>query len=295
MRDAGESYYKTYENIKKEYNGLPFINAEINRVLGDDMLHLFLQLYTLLYADDTIVLAESPSQLQCALNSVKDYCEANFLKINLTKTKIIIFSRGKIRNFPEFFYGNEKVEIVDDYIYLGVTINYNGSFTKAINKQITQARKAMFSLLTKARRLQLPIDLQLELFDKTVLPVLLYGCEVWGCANISDIEVFYRYFLKIILRLGKSTPNCMVYGETGTKPLQYKVDKQMLSFWIKVSEDKDSKIAKNIYSIMYRLQNAGNYSFPWLSRIKSILDNSGNSFLWEQQFDFDTKLHIKSH
>ena len=284
-------YINDFESyIKKEYNGLPFINAEINRVLGDDMLHLFLQLYTLLYADDTIVLAESPSQLQCALNSVKDYCEANFLKINLTKTKIIIFSRGKIRNFPEFFYGNEKVEIVDDYIYLGVTINYNGSFTKAINKQITQARKAMFSLLTKARRLQLPIDLQLELFDKTVLPVLLYGCEVWGCANISDIEVFYRYFLKIILRLGKSTPNCMVYGETGTKPLQYKVEKQMLSFWIKVSEDKDSKIAKNIYSIMYRLQNAGNYSFPWLSRIKSILDNSGNSFLWEQQFDFETKL-----
>ena len=284
-------YINDFESyIKKEYDGLPFINSEIDRLLGDDMVHLYLQLYTLLYADDTIILAESPSQLQSALNSVKEYCEKNFLKINLTKTKIIVFSRGKIRIIPEFFYGNEKIEVVDDYIYLGVTINYNGSFTKAINKQITQARKAMFSLVTKARRLQLPVDLQLELFDFTVLPVLLYGCEVWGCANISDVEIFYRFFLKYVLRLGKSTPNCMIYGETGTLPLQYKIEKRILSFWIKVSEDKDSKIAKNIYSIMYRFQNTGNYSFQWLNKVKSILDNAGHSYLWEQQNQIETKL-----
>ena len=47
------------------------------------------------------------------------------------------------------------------------------------------------------------------------------------------------------LKLGKSTPNCMVYGETGTLPLQHKIEKRILSFWIKISEDKDSKIAKN--------------------------------------------------
>ena len=171
--------------LKNHYDGLPFINVEIDRLLGDDMIHLYLQLYILLYADDTIVLAESPSQLQCAIDSVRNYCAANFLKVNLTKTKIIVFSRGKIRNIPELFYGNEKIEVVDDYVYLGVTINYNGSFTKAINKQVTQARKAMFSLVTKSRRLQLPVDLQLELFDKTVLPVLLYGCEVWYFTDFS--------------------------------------------------------------------------------------------------------------
>ena len=38
----------------------------------------------------------------------------------------------------------------------------------------------------------LSVELQIEMFDKTVLPILLYGSEVWGCANISDIEVFYR-------------------------------------------------------------------------------------------------------
>ena len=286
-------YINDFESyIKQEYDGLPFINIEIDRILGDNMVHLYLQLYTLLYADDTIILAESPHQLQYALNSVKKYCDANFLKINMTKTKVIVFSRGKIRILPEFFYGNEKIEVVDDYIYLGVTINYNGSFTKAINKQTTQARKAMFSMLSKARRLQLPIDIQLELFDKTVLPVLLYGSEVWGCSNISDIEVFYKFFLKTILKLGRSTPNCMVYGETGTLPLKCKIEKRMLSFWIKVSEDNISKIAKNMYNIMYRFQTAGNYSFPWLNKITSILENCGYRNLFDHQDQYITKIPI---
>ena len=36
--------------------------------------------------------------------------------------------------------------------------------------------------------MHLSIDLQLELFDKLVKPILLYGCEVWGFGNIEVIE-----------------------------------------------------------------------------------------------------------
>ena len=286
-------YLNDFESyVSQEYEGLAFVSSEASRVLGDDVLEMYLRLYILLYADDTIVLAESPTQLQHAINSVKDYCDKNFLKLNLTKTKIIVFSRGKIRNIPEFFYGEEQVEVVDDYVYLGVKFNYNGSFTKAMEKQIDQARKAMFSMLTKARRLQLPVDIQIDLFDKTVLPILLYGSEVWGSGNISDVEVFYRKFLKIILKVGKSTPNCMVYGETGKLPLQLNISKRMVSFWLKISEDKPKKIATKFYNIMLRLQNTGEYDFKWLNKVKSILVSTGYGNLWEMQDQYDTKYPI---
>ena len=289
-------YLNDFESyVSQEYGGLTFVSKETSRVLDDDVLEMYLRLYILLYADDTIVLAESPIELQNALNSVKDYCEKNFLKLNLTKTKVIVFSRGKIRNIPEFFYGEEQVEVVDDYVYLGVKFNYNGSFTKAMEKQIDQARKAMFSMITKARRLQLPVDIQIELFDKTVLPVLLYGSEVWGCANISDIEVFYRKFLKIILKVGKSTPNCIVYGETGKLPLQLTIFNRIVSFWLKISEDKNKKIATKFYKIMLKLQIAGEYDFKWLNKVQSILVSTGYSNLWEMQDQYDTKYQISKN
>ena len=74
-----------------------------------------------------------------------------------------------------FTFGDSELEVVRRrliYTYLGVTINYNGHFKKAtsISKQVCQARRGMFSLLGKIRRLQLPMDIASDLFDKLVLP-----------------------------------------------------------------------------------------------------------------------------
>ena len=45
-------------------------------------------MYTLLYADDTLVFAESPEDMQLALNEVSDYCNRWGLSINPTKTNV---------------------------------------------------------------------------------------------------------------------------------------------------------------------------------------------------------------
>ena len=82
----------------------------------------------LLYADDTIVLAECPEDLRRALDMLKIYCEFWGLDINVRKTKVMIFSRGKIREMPKFNFNEETVDVVWDYKYLGVKFNYNNKF-----------------------------------------------------------------------------------------------------------------------------------------------------------------------
>ena len=59
--------------VSRKYNGLSFISAEIDRILSDEDLEFFIRFYVLLYADDTVVMAETPSQLQSALDSVSEY------------------------------------------------------------------------------------------------------------------------------------------------------------------------------------------------------------------------------
>ena len=46
-----------------------------------------------------------------------------------------------------------------------------------------ERRKAMNLLYKRIRNLNLPIDLQIKLFDHTIAPILLYGCEIWGYPN----------------------------------------------------------------------------------------------------------------
>ena len=104
----------------------------------------------------------------------------------------MIFSRGKVIRFPTFMNSHHIIEVVSDYIYLGDKMNYNNNFAKALKKQLDQSRKTQFSMLAKARNLDLPIDIQCKLFEAVVIPTLLYGCEVWGFQNIDMLELFYR-------------------------------------------------------------------------------------------------------
>ena len=106
--------------------------ALASEFIFDWKLLYYLKLYILMYADDTVVLAESEDETQKSLNTLHEYCEEWKPKINVTKTKIMIFSRGKIRKLPDLMFGNSKIEVVFEYNYLGIIFNYNGNFTKAI-------------------------------------------------------------------------------------------------------------------------------------------------------------------
>ena len=143
-------------------------------------------------------------ELQLALDSVHEYCTLYNLTVNTIETKIRVFCRGKVKRYPIFSYGDDIIEVVSDYVYLGVTMNYNNEFVKG-----------MFSMLIKCRKLELPIDIQCKLFESMVIPVILYGCEIWGFQDIKMLEIFYRKFLNKVLILRPSTSNCMVYGEVG--------------------------------------------------------------------------------
>jgi hypothetical protein len=49
----------------------------------------------------------------------------------------------------------------------------------------------------------------------------LYGSEVWGVGKNENIEKVHLQFLKRILGVRVTTPNCLVYGELGRYPLPY--------------------------------------------------------------------------
>ena len=100
------------KTLSEKYNGLSEINT-LSRVLSTDEMEFFINMYVLLYADDTLVLAESPNELQNALNEVHSYCQKWGLRISNDKTKgksktrIVIFSKGKVKTKYNFKMGEE--------------------------------------------------------------------------------------------------------------------------------------------------------------------------------------------
>ena len=140
------------------------------------------------------------------------------LEVNAQKTKIVIFSKGKTRRAPVFTFNGSVLEVVSNFSYLGVVFNFNGKFSCCKRQLYNQAQKTMYAVLRKCRKMDLPIDIQLELFHRTVIPILMYGAEVWGYKDNGVIEKLHLMFLRLALNVNSSTPRCMLYGEVGTSP-----------------------------------------------------------------------------
>ena len=205
----------------------------------NDQLLLFLKIFILLYADDTVIFGTDLDLFQTNLNVFYEYCQLLKLNVNYKKRMIfgrrnydglefklgehvintcdefkylgvvfsknrsfykaiknnidhakkamhILYKRIRILNIPidlEFKLGEHVINTCDEFKYLGVVFSKNRSFYKAIKNNIDHAKKAMHILYKRIRILNIPIDLEIEIFNHIILSILSYGCEVWGYQN----------------------------------------------------------------------------------------------------------------
>ena len=133
-------------------------------------LYFYMQIYVLLYADDTVIMSQSPEDLQNNLNIFAKYCSDWKLDVNKSKTKLVIFGARRNSTFA-FNFDNSPLEIVDNYKYLGLILSKSRSFLNARKHLLEQAKKAMHLLRIRIKDLYLPVDLQLKLFHQTILPI----------------------------------------------------------------------------------------------------------------------------
>ena len=168
-------------------------------------------------------------------------------------------------------------------MYLGALFSCNGRFVKNNKGLADQARKAMFSLLRKSRKLHLPVDLQLQLFDSMVLPILLYDSEVTGFENTDILERLCTQFYKIILNVKTCTPNIMLYGELGRYPINILCKSRTAVFWQRIVNGKHDTMAYRLYKILLTMHHRDFFHSKWLLSIKDSLISSGYTDIWNSQ------------
>ena len=107
---------------------------------------------------------------------------------------------------PVFIYNGKDLEIDDSFVYLGAMFSYNGRFQRHNQGLVDQACKSVFVVISKARRLHLPTDIQIQLFDSVVVPILLYGSEVSGFESCNVLKRLCIQFYKLILKAKNQQP-----------------------------------------------------------------------------------------
>ena len=119
-------------------------------------------------------IAESEEELKSLLMKVKEESEKVGLKLNIQKTKIMVF--GPISSWE---IDGETVETMSDFIFCGSKITADGNCSHEITRCLLLGRKVMTNLdsILKSRDIRLPT--KARLVKAMVLPVVRYGCESW--------------------------------------------------------------------------------------------------------------------
>ena len=124
------------------------------------------------------------------------------------------------------------------------------------------------------------IDIHLQLFDQMIVPILLYGSEVWWYENIDQIETFHLKICKQLLKLNKTTANCMVYGELGRHKIAKTIESRMVNFWFNILTSPEHKLSHMVYKFLRICHDSSKFKSSWIMKIKNILDKSGMSYLY---------------
>lgn len=147
-----------------------------------------LQIFLLLFAEDTVLFSYSKEGLQKLLNDLHIYCEKWGIVVNTDKTVTMVFKNGKKHTDLKLKYAGFDLKTVDTFCYLGVSLTTSGSFFHTQKVLAQQDMKALFSLNSLFDVLPLHITEKIRLFDSMVAPILNYGAEVWGFHAAPEIE-----------------------------------------------------------------------------------------------------------
>ena len=221
----------------------------------------------LLWADDLVLAALDAVSLQVNITALHQFCTKWGLLINTKKTKIIIFERSKLPSEQcSCFLGDELIEIVPTYCYLGIVFDRNGSFKTATNELRKKSLRAKFGLRRSVMKDSLSIKSHLILFDSLIKPVYLYGCQILAPhsdlakyfgkptsgSNSGDIflrhvaydpyEKFHLKFLKWCFSVHYKASNIGCWGDSGRYPLSIEALKLSTDYFFRVENSNKNTL-----------------------------------------------------
>ena len=127
----------------------------------------------LLFADDTVVVADSEEKLQQLVSEFGRVCERRKLRVNVSKSKIMRCTRDEGGARLNVMLNGEALEEVDKFKYLGSVIAANGGVEADVRCRINEGCKVMGALKGVMKNRGLEMNVKKVLYEKVVVPTVM--------------------------------------------------------------------------------------------------------------------------
>ena len=146
------------------------------------------------------ILPVGNSEVFKQLLKTEEYAKNNDMKMNLKKTKLVVFNPCKSRDFiPEFTLQGQTLEVVDKFRILGLIVSSDLSNSEYI---VSKANKRLW-IIRRLKALGATTKDLIEIYITQVRSVLEFAVPVWqsniSLADKANIERVQKSFCHIIL------------------------------------------------------------------------------------------------
>ena len=222
FREPINQYLKSYLTGRKQYVQVGDYKSETliitkgvpqGSILGPLLFSLYINdivdyvdVEGVLFADDAAFIIVAPTlqelydKIKKLFSDLSRYLLSNKLVPNLKKSKLMFFNSRPKPQLDVIRFGNEVIEWVEEFKYLGLILNSKMSFSSHINVICTRVSQyiGVFYNLNKI----LPKEVLILLYYAFILPHLTLHIVIWGGAPevyINKLKVKQNKLLRAIL------------------------------------------------------------------------------------------------
>ena len=127
------------------------------------------------YADDTAPCVSSQEEAETLIGKVNTIGKARLLILHVKKTKLL--KVGKMQSDAGVTVGNEHIEVVEHFKYIGSLKAADGNCSKDTRSRIGMVNKRMLDLVPIWKDTGINRDLKMKLVRSLLCTVLTYGAE----------------------------------------------------------------------------------------------------------------------
>ena len=160
--------------------------------------------YPLNFHERTKHILPGESILQKNLTKIEDFTLNNQMKINESKSKVMIFNKSRKYDFPPevFFRNGDFLECLEETKLLGIQIHSSLKWNSNTAAIYSKSMSKMW-LLRRMKLLKLEPSLIFDYYVKEIRPLAEQGVSVWNSgltkSQVNDIEKIQKVALLIIL------------------------------------------------------------------------------------------------
>jgi hypothetical protein len=252
---------------------------------------------SLRFADDIDLLADTEENLQEITSAVHTASKQYGLKINTEKTKTMAISKKEKTLMINV--GQQPVEQVGEFTYLGALITRDGACGEDIRRRIGKASAVVGRLGKIWRDKCISVSTKMQLYEVLVVSVFMYGAECWTLKKEDERRILAAEmnWLRRILTISRleRRRNEDIRHEVGqTITLVERIRKRRLQWLGHVERMNCDRLpVRALHTRIEGNRSRGRQRKRWIDNVKEDLEEKGinmqdASTLWKDRQKWTT-------